>query len=128
MQGVTLVAYDERERCNYQYVVLEVDESATRVSRDHLIEALWAENVIVRKYFAPGCHDMQVYRSLYPRVEPLEATERLAERLLILPTGTVIADREIDAICSVLRLAVAESAALKALLRNRDGTEVRPAA
>lgn len=123
LPGVTLVGYDERERCNYQYVVLEVNAEATGVSRDDLIKTLWAENVIARKYFAPGCHNMPAYQALYPESEvQLAATQQLADRLLILPTGTVVSHREIDAIFSILRIAVGQGARLSGLLRNQVAT------
>src|SRR5258707_841242 len=40
--GARVLAYDETERCNYQYVVLELDEAVTRVvSRDELWRGLF---------------------------------------------------------------------------------------
>src|SRR4030067_692382 len=56
--GVQLSEYNEAEKCNYQYVVLEIDENLTQVSRDHLIEILHAENILARRYYYPGCHNM----------------------------------------------------------------------
>jgi dTDP-4-amino-4,6-dideoxygalactose transaminase len=120
LPGVRLIEYDETERCVYQYVVLEIDERAARVGRDDLLDTLWAENVIARKYFAPGCHNMPAYRDLYPESGlRLLATHRLAQRLLVLPTGTAVGVRAIDGICDVLRLAVGAGPRLKALLRTR---------
>ena len=66
MPGVRFVEYDERERQNYQYVVIEVDRLAAGLSRDALLRVLHAENVLARRYFWPGCHRMEPYRSLYP--------------------------------------------------------------
>jgi dTDP-4-amino-4,6-dideoxygalactose transaminase len=120
LPGVRLLGYDEAEQCTYQYVVLEIDERGTHVSRDDLVDTLWAENVIARKYFAPGCHNMRAYRERYPEAAlRLLATQRLAERVLVLPTGTALGEGEIDGICDVLRLAVAEGPRLTALLRAR---------
>ena len=50
-----MAAYDERERCNYQYMIMEVDEAAAGLSRDDLVHVLQAENVLARRYFYPGC-------------------------------------------------------------------------
>jgi dTDP-4-amino-4,6-dideoxygalactose transaminase len=106
--GVRLLAYDDREKCNYQYVVAEIDASVTGLSRDDLVRVLWAENVNARRYFYPGCHEMEPYRSLYPDAgEKLPATEELAGRVLSLPTGTAVGPGEIAAICEVLEMAVA---------------------
>lgn len=44
--AVHLLVYDDKEKCNYQYVVLEVDEAVTLVDRDQLVDILFAENVL----------------------------------------------------------------------------------
>src|SRR5438874_10904919 len=61
--GFTMLAYDESERRNYQYVVVEVDASVAGITRDELVKVLHAENVIARRYFYPGVHRMEPYRS-----------------------------------------------------------------
>src|SRR6185369_16835713 len=63
--GISFLPYDDNERSNYQYVVLEIDESKTGVTRDELLQILHAENVLARRYFYPGCHKMEPYKSLY---------------------------------------------------------------
>ena len=89
--GVKMLSFDEREQSNYQYIVLEIDESITRVSRDRLLKILWAENVIARRYFYPGCHRMEPYRSYFPQARLLlPETEKLVKRVLVLPTGTAV--------------------------------------
>jgi dTDP-4-amino-4,6-dideoxygalactose transaminase len=101
--GIRLSLYDEVERCNYQYIVLEIDE--THVTRDQLQEILWAENILARRYFYPGCHRMEPYRSHFPNAGVLLTnTERLASRLLVLPTGSAIGPDEISQICDIIRL------------------------
>ena len=106
--GIRLAAYDERERNNYQYVVLEVDEEATEISRDDLIRVLWAENVLARRYFYPGCHRMEPYRSQYPRAgESSPITEGLSEKLL-LPTGTAVDPDQASDVCKIIRTVVSQ--------------------
>src|SRR5438094_111807 len=86
--GARVLTYDETETCNYQYIVLELEEASARVvSRDELWRILSAENVMARRYFYPGCHRMEPYRSNLPGLR-LPETDRLAERVLCLPTGT----------------------------------------
>ncbi len=105
--GIHLTVYDGREKNNYQYVVLEVDEETAGVSRDDLVRVLWAENVLARRYFYPGCHRMEPYRSEDPNAGlTLPVTELLAGRLLILPTGTAVGPEEVSGICGILRAAV----------------------
>lgn len=106
--GISLFTYGETERCNYQYIVLEVDESVTQVTRDQLIKILFAENVLARRYFYPGCHRMEPYRSYFPHAGLLlPETDKLVQRVLLLPTGTAVGLGEISQICDMLRLVVA---------------------
>ncbi len=105
--GLRLMTYGENEKCNYQYVILEVDEKETHVSRDQLVQILHAENVLARRYFYPGCHRMEPYRSYFPNAGLLlPETERLSQRVLSLPTGSSIGRDGINKICQIIRLVV----------------------
>jgi dTDP-4-amino-4,6-dideoxygalactose transaminase len=111
--GLKLLHYDEAERCNYQYVVAEVEGSAGSLTRDRLLQVLHTENILARRYFYPGCHRMQPYRSFFPHANLLlPETERVAARVLVLPTGTAVGPEQIAGICRVIRLAVANAAAV----------------
>ncbi|MEI8140544.1 MAG: DegT/DnrJ/EryC1/StrS family aminotransferase [bacterium] len=102
--GVKLVAYNDQERCNYQYIIVEVDERLLGISRDELVRILHAENILARRYFFPGCHNMQPYKSLFPHVGLLlPNTECLSRIVLALPTGTSVSDSDIAVIASVIR-------------------------
>ncbi len=69
-----------------------------------MIEALHAENILARRYFWPGCHNMEPYRSFYPHAGlVLPKTSALAERVLVLPTGSAVTDVDVDGICAVIR-------------------------
>jgi dTDP-4-amino-4,6-dideoxygalactose transaminase len=117
LPGVTLVPYDDAERCNRHYVVLEVDAAAAGIARDRLVEVLWAENVMARRYFHPGCHAMEPYRSRVPPAwRRLPETERLASRLVTLPTGTAVDEAAVDGVCEVVRVAVERAAELEGAL------------
>jgi dTDP-4-amino-4,6-dideoxygalactose transaminase len=105
--GVELLAYDGRERGNYQYVVAEIDPERAGVCRDELVKVLHAENVLARRYFFPGCHRMEPYRSLFPNAGVLlPNTERVASRVLVLPTGTAVTENNVRTISRIIRLAV----------------------
>jgi dTDP-4-amino-4,6-dideoxygalactose transaminase len=89
------------------HVVAEVDAREAGVTRDRLVEVLWAENVRARRYFHPGCHRHEPYRSREPGAGArLQATERLCERVLVLPTGTAVTPGDARTVCEVIRLAV----------------------
>jgi Predicted pyridoxal phosphate-dependent enzyme apparently involved in regulation of cell wall biogenesis len=111
--GIEMIRYDEDERNNYQYIVLEIDETKTHISRDLITSALHAENVLARRYFYPGCHRMEPYRSYSPHAGLLlSATEQLSERVLSLPTGTTVDANDIDLICDLIRFLVAQGAVI----------------
>jgi dTDP-4-amino-4,6-dideoxygalactose transaminase len=123
VKGVTLLEYDETQRNNYQYLVLFVDEDLTGISRDQLMNLLWAENVRARRYFYPGCHRMQPYDTLYPEsAARLPVTENVVQRVLLLPTGTTISTDEIARICQVIRFAVSHGAEINQLMSAEVGT------
>ncbi|HKE98116.1 MAG TPA: DegT/DnrJ/EryC1/StrS family aminotransferase [Actinomycetes bacterium] len=122
--GVHLAAFDPGERNNYQYVVVEVDEDRAGVSRDQLQAVLLAENVMARRYFHPGCHRLEPYRSRDPHAgDRLPQTRRLAGRLLVLPSGTAIGRTEIRVIGEIIRLVVGSVPTV----RRRLGSVVRGA-
>lgn len=105
--GITVVEYDEMEKCNYQYVILEIDEQITGISRDMLVKILHAENVLARRYFYPGCHQMEPYRSYFPHAGLLlPETEKLVERVMSLPNGTSVTTEDVKKICQIIRFVV----------------------
>lgn len=104
--GVRVLPYDDAETNNNQYVVLEVLENSGR-SRDDLVHALHAENVMARKYFWPACHRMAPYRDQPPSDGwSLPATEAVADRVIVLPTGMGVSVRDVAAICAIIRLSI----------------------
>ncbi|MBV9848943.1 MAG: DegT/DnrJ/EryC1/StrS family aminotransferase [Armatimonadetes bacterium] len=120
LPGVTMFSYDERERCNYQYVVLEIDGTQAGLSRDQLMEVLWAENILARRYFYPGCHRMEPYRSYFPHAGlMLPETNRLSSRVLILPTGTAVDAADISTVCQVIQTALAHAPEVQDVLLRR---------
>lgn len=115
--GLQFVTYDESEKHNYQYIVVEVDQAITGISRDLLVEILHAENVLARRYFYPGCHRMEPYRSCFPHAGLLlPETEKIAKRVLSLPTGTTVGLNAISDISQIIRMVVAQGKQVKEML------------
>ena len=125
LPGVHVFPHDGREKQNHQYVVLEIDDQASPLSRDQLMRILWAENILVRRYFYPGCHKMKPYCDLFPEVgERLPETGKLAGRVLVLPTGTSVGPREIAGVCQIVRFALAHGQELRKQLAEQTTSEV----
>jgi dTDP-4-amino-4,6-dideoxygalactose transaminase len=101
--GLRVLAHDDSERCNYQYVVIEVDENEAGLSRDRLVQVLTAEGVLARRYFHPGCHRMEPYKSYFPHASLLlRETERQSARVFSLPTGTAVGEVQIARLCGLI--------------------------
>jgi dTDP-4-amino-4,6-dideoxygalactose transaminase len=119
--GIKLHQYDDHEKQNYQYIILEVDESETGLSRDELLKVLHAENVLARRYFYPGCHRMEPYRSYFPHSYLLlPVTEEVAKRVLVLPTGSSIDPQSIETICQIVRLVLENGKDIRKHLMSDD--------
>lgn len=120
IRGLSLLRYDERQTPNYQYVVAEVDARVLGLTRDQLLSVLRAENVLARRYFYPGVHRMEPYRTAFADAKShLPQTEAVAARVLVLPTGTGVTPEDIGKICGVIRSALDRSQEISALLAGK---------
>jgi dTDP-4-amino-4,6-dideoxygalactose transaminase len=120
LPGISLIDYSPDRRNNYQYIVIEVDPAICPVDRDQLVATLHAENVMARKYFWPGVHRMEPYRTLQPEAyRMLPNTERMAPRIIVLPTGEVIDDHIISGVADIIRQAIAEAPRVRSALSGR---------
>jgi dTDP-4-amino-4,6-dideoxygalactose transaminase len=112
--GIHLIEYPAAEQINYQYVIVEVDEDQAGLNRDELVAVLHAENILARRYFYPGCHQMEPYRSYFPHAGLLlPETNRLTQRVMSLPTGTAVNAGEVTAIAALIRFALQHSSEVR---------------
>jgi len=101
--GISVLAYDPAERNSHHYIVIEVDRTCG-MTRNQIITALQAENVLARKYFWPGAHGMKPYRDIFPHANLLlKNTELLADRVVILPSGTAVTVEDIETIGAAIK-------------------------
>lgn len=112
LTGVAVMEFAHDERNNYQYVVIEIDEDATGISRDLLRQVLLAEQVMTKPYFSPPCHQLEPYRSRNP--VRLPHTERLSARVLTLPNGTGVGAEDVRRVSNIIRVAVTHGAEVTA--------------
>ena len=119
LPGISLKECDSNEQRNYQYIVVEVDETKASLNRDELVAVLQAENVLARKYFWPGCHRMEPYKSLFPNSHLLlPNTEKLAARIMVLPTGQAVCVEDAKKVCAIIRTALECAVQVRATLEN----------
>jgi dTDP-4-amino-4,6-dideoxygalactose transaminase len=104
---------------NYQYVITEVGAECP-LTRDEIVAVLHEENVFARKYFYPGVHRMEPFRSLLPNAgRDLPVTECLTESVLALPTGTAVSEQEITRIGEIIACALEQRDEVRAALATR---------
>jgi dTDP-4-amino-4,6-dideoxygalactose transaminase len=119
IRGIDLLNYNENEKLNFQYITLLIDETVAGVARDDVCDILQAENILARKYFYPGCHRMEPYRSYFPHAGMLlPESEKLAAQVLSLPTGTAVKEADISKICDLIRFIIANKAAIRKKLHQ----------
>ena len=111
--GVELVDPEGMAATNHHYVVLEIDRERLGLSRDVVLRALTAEGVMARRYFYPGCHRIEPYRSTVSPREELPVTEHVADRVLQLPTGAAIDRAQIRIVCGLLRFIAAHAPSIR---------------
>lgn len=112
--GVELLPFPRPEETNCHHVAVAVDPAAAGLSRDELKAVLEAENVLARSYFHPGCHRVPPHDEL--PTPPMPVTERAIERCLSLPTGTALTAEDAATVGQLIRLAVSDTAAVRARL------------
>jgi dTDP-4-amino-4,6-dideoxygalactose transaminase len=106
---------------SHQYVVAELDPVASSISRDLLVDVLEAENVFVRRYFHPGVHRLQPYRTEQPDAgETLPQTAAVSARVLVLPTGMAVTPEMVGRVCELVAQAVESGAELTRRLGDRS--------
>jgi dTDP-4-amino-4,6-dideoxygalactose transaminase len=115
LPGVEVVRFNDADRSNFQYVVLIIEAQRAGLTRDELLAVLQSENVLARRYFSPGLHRMRAYAK-GADTPSLPGTEWIADRVLSLPNGTAVTSADIQVIGSIVRTALASSAAVKARL------------
>jgi dTDP-4-amino-4,6-dideoxygalactose transaminase len=102
LENVRLLDFDESDRQNFQYIVVEIGRECA-ASRDEIVDALHAENIRARKYFWPSCHNMAPYCELFPDAgDELPNTRLVADQVIVLPTGPTIDGDVVRTIVSVI--------------------------
>jgi dTDP-4-amino-4,6-dideoxygalactose transaminase len=107
LPGVRFLDYDDMEQTNFQYIAIEINAAITGATRDEVMYALHAQQIMVRRYFYPGCHHMEPYKSLYPRMtDQLPETDAVCDRVLVLPTGTGVVPEDVERVCEAIKQCV----------------------
>ncbi len=69
--------------------------------------------MLARKYFWPGCHRMEPYKSYFPNAHLLlPQTETLAARIMVLPTGESVGAADAQRVCEIIHAALSNGCAM----------------
>jgi dTDP-4-amino-4,6-dideoxygalactose transaminase len=98
-QGLTIGRAPPNQSPIWLYLPVLVDP-AFGLDRDEVADALARENLFVRRYYSPACHQLSVYAG--PPVS-LPHTERAAARVLALPIYNDMTDFECDGAIEAFR-------------------------
>jgi len=102
--GIKLLSMGDRGKTNYHYIPILINQDKFGLPRDLLYQVLWKENIIARRYFYPGCHRMEPYKTIYPDAyKKLPVTESIVQRILCLPSNLQNPKKDIPAIVEVIK-------------------------
>jgi dTDP-4-amino-4,6-dideoxygalactose transaminase len=85
LPGISFPQVPEGSRSTFKDFTILVDPDAFGLDAAHLAQALAAEGVETRRYYAPPVHTMRAYRYLNGRNGHLPVTEQISARVLTLP-------------------------------------------
>lgn len=115
--GIDLFEPQQTTRHNWQYAVALVDEQRFGLTRDELVAVLTAENVLARRYFYPGCHRIEPYRTMLQDAgNSLPHTESICRDVLVLPTGMQLDSSAATRICELISFASAHATDIRSRL------------
>jgi dTDP-4-amino-4,6-dideoxygalactose transaminase len=123
LPGITFLSPSSCDPVNFNYAVLLVNSSLCRLSRDELIEVMWAENIRARRYFYPGCHRSEPYASYASESIPsLPVTDDVAASVLVLPASSAVTLQDVSLIVQRIRLALQASCQVRQALLSCSAT------
>ncbi|MFM8703781.1 MAG: DegT/DnrJ/EryC1/StrS family aminotransferase [Planctomycetia bacterium] len=122
LPGVSFHAPPASGSANHHYAILMVDPAACPLVRDELMRTLWAENILARRYFFPGCHRMEPYASRPADRRPwLPVTDEVAAGVLALPAGSAVSPNDVLLISHRIRIAVEQHARVRESIQTAAG-------
>lgn len=104
LKGVTFFETGPDVNNNGQYVVTFINADDFGLSRDQLWAYLWSKGVETRRYFYPGAHMCEPYRSHTPWFKSLlSVTNKTCSSVLCLPSYFDLGDEDIESVSSLIR-------------------------
>lgn len=123
LSGLRVYPLSKKDQRNHQYCVLEWNAGSTGISRDTVMRVLHAEGVLARRYFYPGVHRMEPYRTEDPNIR-LPNTEALGDSVLVLPGSHAVSEEDVERISDLLRMILRFGPELQSALGEDAGPTI----
>jgi dTDP-4-amino-4,6-dideoxygalactose transaminase len=106
LPGISFPVVAEDDRSTYKDFTILVEVEEFGMGAAELAEALAAEGVQTRRYYAPPVHRQRAYRAFGPSNGSLPITDAAAARVLTLPLWVGMGEERVDAVgAAIARLA-----------------------
>ena len=104
LPGIRFQKVHTADTHTYKDYSIHMAPQTVGLSRDHLAEALHAENVPTKKYFHPPLHQQFLYSRFYDRdANDLTQTEFIADGILSLPIYESLPDETVCAVAELIQ-------------------------
>ena len=100
--GVRTIRPADGDRSTFKDLTIVVDEDEFGLSAAELQQALAADGIDSRRYYAPPIHRQQSHAGRWRRPRPLPVTESLADAVLSPPLWSHLSHGQIDGIASTI--------------------------
>lgn len=103
IEGIRIPQMPDGVTDSYQYypIVIEKDYPLTR---DELYNKFRAEDIMVRKYFYPACHDYDCYKNdLAVKLSDLSVVNDLKVKMLCLPFYGTLTENDLERVCKIIK-------------------------
>lgn len=120
--GLSLRSLGPDRESHGHYVIVEIDEPGFGLHRDQLLATLAADGILARRYFYPGVHAMEPYRTRWPEAGArLPRTDAVVARVLALPAGAELGTDRVERVCRQIREAQARAGEVRGHLARSGG-------
>jgi dTDP-4-amino-4,6-dideoxygalactose transaminase len=96
LPGIGFPSVADGDRSTYKDFTILIDQDRFGMDAAGVGEALAAEGIQTRRYYAPPVHRQQAYRSLAPGNGSLPVTDQVAAQVLTLPLWTSMTDEQVE--------------------------------
>lgn len=98
--GIGFQKIDAADRSSCKDFSIHLDEKAFGMTRDELMDALTAENIMTKRYFYPPVHWQRAFAQFGQAKKSIPNAEKLALRSLSLPLFSHMAEETVKKICA----------------------------